>query len=386
MPDGINETSEVFKTSEVFGKTSEVFGKTSEVFDKTSEVFDKSRSLTKIKDNEGIMKNVCVKMMMCLLIVALCSGQGIAKEPPQPVTIQLNWVTNVEFAGILLAKERGWYEEAGIDLTVRQWKKGISVVGEVVNGKVQIGVTEGPQIIGAKARGEKIRAFSVQFQKSPYCLISKKDRGIEKPEHLKGKKIGTKMPASILMSKIVLANAGLKYEDVIPVKTGWDIQPLIDDEVDVFPGYMNQEPSDMEKKGHDVTYIPAFKHGYDFYSAVYFVTETMIQKRPIMLRKFLKVTLRGWEQSFKDPGITANLVVEKYYPKGSVSQQTKSLKMFKFLARLGEGRKYLGWMEERFWARGIDILHKFGQIDRKIPADDVFTMKFLESVYFGKKK
>ena len=83
---------------------------------------------------------------------------------------------------------------------------------------------------------------------------------------------------------------------------------------------------------------------------------------------------------------TAKLVVEKYYPEGSVSQQTESLKAFEFLARLGEGRKRLGWMEKEYWAKGIDILHKFGQTDRKIPAADVFTMKFLEDVYFGKKK
>ncbi|MDM8524388.1 hypothetical protein QUF80_13555 [Desulfococcaceae bacterium HSG8] len=46
-------------------------------------------------------------------------------------------------------------------------------------------------------------------------------------------------------------------------------------------------------------------------------------------------------------------------------------------------------MEEEYWAKGIDILHKFKQIDKKIPAadaTDVFTLKFLESVYFGKKE
>jgi len=52
------------------------------------------------------MKNAGVRMMMCLLTVAIWSGQGIAKKPLQTVTIQLNWVTNTEFAGILLAKER----------------------------------------------------------------------------------------------------------------------------------------------------------------------------------------------------------------------------------------------------------------------------------------
>ncbi|MDM8524389.1 ABC transporter substrate-binding protein [Desulfococcaceae bacterium HSG8] len=330
------------------------------------------------------MKNVCVRMMMCLLIVALCSGQGFAKEPPQPVTIQLNWVTNVEFAGVLLAKERGWYEEAGIDLTIRGWKSDISLIEEVIAGKAQIGVSNGAGIIAARSKGKKIRAIAVQFQKSPFCLISKKKREIETPAQLKGKKIGTKTSSSIMMIKIVLANAGLAYNEIIPVKMGWDIQPLIDDLIDVCPGYMNSEPLAMKEKGYETNLIPAFKHGYDFYSEVYFVTDTMIQKQPDMIRKFLDATLRGWKEAFKDPAATAKLIVEKYYPKGSVSQQTESLKVFKFLATIGVGESLIGYMERPFWQKGIDILYKFKQIDRKIPAEDVFTSEFLKAESPGK--
>jgi len=123
------------------------------------------------------MKNVWIRMMMCLLIVALCSGQGFAKEPPQPLTIRLNWVTNVEFAGILLAKERGWYEEAGIDLTIRGWETGLDPIEEVVAGKSQVGMAGGADIIKVRTKGKKIRAIAVQFQKTPYCLISKKKTG-----------------------------------------------------------------------------------------------------------------------------------------------------------------------------------------------------------------
>ena len=197
--------------------------------------------------------------------------------------------------------------------------------------------------------------------------------------------MGTCHPSVTLMTKVVLADAGMKYDDIIPVEVGWDVQSLLDDRIDVYVGFMNDEPLTMKEKGYETNVIPAFKYGYDFYSGVYFVTDTMIRKQPDMVRKFLDATLRGWKEAFRDPAATAELIVEKYYPQGSVSQQTESLKVFKFLARLGEG-KYLGWMEKEYWAKGVDILHKFGQIDKKVPADDVFTVKFLESVYFGKKK
>ncbi|RLC08332.1 MAG: hypothetical protein DRI57_24240 [Deltaproteobacteria bacterium] len=340
----------------------------------------------KIKDKEDIMKNVCVRMMMCLLIVVFCSEQGFAKEPLQPVTIQLDWEANVEFSEILMAKARGWYEEAGIDLTIKGWETGISPIEEVLSGKAQISVAQGSDLITARSEGKKIRAIAVQFQKSPYCLLSKKALGIRTPEQLVGKKVGIRHPFDELMIRVLLSNAGLQYNDIIPVRVGWDIQPLVDDKVDVSPGYINDEPLSMKEKGYESNVIPAFKYGYDFYSGVYLVTDAMIQNQPDMIRKFLGATLRGWKEAFKDPAATAKLIVEKYYPKGLVQQQTESLEVFKFLARLGEGRKYLGWMEKEYWKKGIDILHKFKQIDRKVPADDVFTLEFLESVYFGKKK
>ncbi|MDM8524384.1 ABC transporter substrate-binding protein [Desulfococcaceae bacterium HSG8] len=332
------------------------------------------------------MKNVCAKLMMCLLIVAMCSEQGIAKEPLQPLTIQLDYFANVQCAGILLAKERGWYEEKGIDLTIREWKKGISPDKEVVAGKAQIGVAAGALLIKARAEGTPLKAIAVQFQKSPLCLLSKKEKRIKTPEDLKGKKIGVTTPKTILMTKIVLANEGLHFDDIITVRTGGDLRFLIDDEIVAFTCFMNNHPLIMKAKGYEVTNIPAFKYGYDFYSKAYITTEAMIRGQPKLIQNFLDVTLHGWREAYKDLPATAQLVVEKYYPKGSVSQQTESLKVFKFLARLGEGRQFLGWMEEEYWAKGIDILHKFKQIDKKIPAADVFTLKFLESVYFGKKE
>ena len=84
--------------------------------------------------------------MVCLTMAALSAGQGLAKEPLQPMTpmtVQLNWVPNVQFAGILLAKERGWYRDAGIDLTIKGWEEGVSSTDEVVAGRAQIGVAEG---------------------------------------------------------------------------------------------------------------------------------------------------------------------------------------------------------------------------------------------------
>ena len=317
-----------------------------------------------------------------MFITALCSAQCFAKEPLQPFTIQLEWIPTVEFAGVLLAKKQGWYEDAGIDLTIKEWKTGMSPIEEVVDGKAQIGVVQGADIIKARSKGKKIRAVAAKFQKSPYCLISKKKQGIKTPEQLRGKRIGSFHPSTVFMTKIVLADARIKYDDIVPVDIEWDIQPLLDDKIDVHPGFMNDEGLSIKEKGYETNVIPAFKYGYDFYSGVYFVTDTMIQKHPELIKAFLNATMRGWREAFKKPQEAAEMIVAEYYPKGSVQLQTESLKIFHTLATVGLmlGDNMIGIMERRFWARGVDILYEYKQIDKKIPAMDLFTLEFLKNV------
>ena len=322
-----------------------------------------------------------------MLIATLSASPAYAKDHLKPLTVQLNWVKNVQFAGVLLAKKRGWYEATGIDLTVRGWKKGVAAVDEVVDGKIQIGVTGGDVIIRARAEGKFIRAIGVQFQKSPLCILSKKELGINTPRQLAGKKMGIGSPKSELMAKVILKKQGMKYDDITPVRIGWDLGPLINGEIDAFPAFMNNEPLTMKKKGYEINIIPAFKHGYDFYGGVYFVTDTMIQKQPQLVQAFVNATMRGWREAFKNPHETAEMIVAEYYPEGSVPQQTESLKIFHVLATVGimtVGDNMIGMMDKRYWQKGVDILHKFGQIDKTIPAEDLFTLKFVQNTFTTK--
>jgi len=329
------------------------------------------------------MKNQWI--MRCLLSLMVLSGPAmVVAAPLQPMTIRLNWVPNVRFAGVLLAQERGWYEDAGIDLTIQGWETGVVPIDDVLTGRAQIGIVEGDSLIEAVAAGHALKAIAVLFQKTPFCLMSKKAQGIETPEDLVGKRVGIDSPESELMVKIVLSYQGLRFEDIIPVQSRWNLQPLIDDEIDVCAAFMNDEPLTMKAMGYEVTYIPAFQYGYDFYSGVYVVSEAMLREHPALIQRFLDVTLRGWNEAFQHPDETAQLIVAHYIPDGLAQQQTESLKLFRMLATLGEGKKFLGMMEAQTWATGIERLYKFQQITQSIPADEVFTLEVLENIYFQK--
>jgi len=205
-----------------------------------------------------------------------------------------------------------------------------------------------------------------------------KAKGIETPKDLVGKKVGINNPESVVTISIMLKSQGVRYEDIIPVKVGWDFKPLIDGTIDVYTAFMNNEPLTMKKMGYDVTYMPGFKYGYDFYSGLYVASDTMIQQHPKLIQNFLSATLRGWKEAFKDPAAAAKLIIAKYYPEGEAEQQTESLKVFKYLATVGIGEQLIGFMEQEIWEKGINLLYEYKEIDKKIPASDVFTLEFLK--------
>jgi NitT/TauT family transport system substrate-binding protein len=328
------------------------------------------------------LKICCLTILIGILGVV---GPAAAEDALQPLTVQLSWRTNVQFAGILTANAHGWYAEAGIELTVKERVEDLDVIEEVLAGNADIGIaTGGAEVIRARVAGHPIKAIATQFQKAPLCFVSKQARGIETPEDLRGQRIGLKTGSAELALRIILADQGIGYDEVTVVKIGWGLDPLLNEEVDAMQAYMNNEPLVLQNMGQAVNYIPAFKYGYDFYSGVYTTTDALIAEQPELLQTFLDITLRGWKEAFQTPDEAAQRIVDRYYPDGDVAHQTESLKLFRMLATIGDGQKFLGWMNADTWQNGIDKLHEFQHIEQSVAAETIFTPQFLERIYFSK--
>ncbi len=320
------------------------------------------------------------KIILFVGIISVMLPSFAAAESPYPLTVQFHWLANVEFAGILVAKEQGWYEEAGLDVTIKGWEVGIDFVDEVASGRAQIGTQEGIGLIKNRTDGLRFKTIATQFQRSPLCLASKKELGLTTPKALIGKRIGYQEEQGLQVITLMLQHQGISLDQVTLVKIGWELQPVIDDEVDAFIAYMTNQPLILKEQGYEMNIIPAYQYGYDFYSGIYYVQEKLLQDQPEVLRKFLEITLRGWQEAFRDPEETAKMVVSRYYPEGSVTQQTEELKIYQFLATMGVG-KQIGLMGDLFWQKGIDILYDMGQIQKKPQVGDLFTTDLLKDIY-----
>jgi len=120
------------------------------------------------------------------LIFNLSFANSINKN----ITLQLSWFDQFQFAGYYMAKEKGFYKEAGIEVNLKPFEFGIDIPNEVSNGKYYFALGRETLIL-EKSNNKEIVALYSLFQASPLILVSTKESEIETIADFNGKRIMT---------------------------------------------------------------------------------------------------------------------------------------------------------------------------------------------------
>jgi ABC-type nitrate/sulfonate/bicarbonate transport system substrate-binding protein len=294
---------------------------------------------------------------------------------PTTVSIALNWLRNVEFAGIWAAQEQGWWAQAGLEVTTRPFDGTNDPCILVAAGKLQFGIHDGASVILARAAGCPIKAVWASGQRSPFAFITLPTSGITRPNDFKGKRIGVAADARYVLD-VMLHAVGLTEADVIPVVVGLDPAVLLAGKVDAYLGYLTDEPIEIAQRYHvHVNVIPASAYGYDFYSDVLFTTDSIISAQPALVKTVVEVMDRGWKYALAHPSEIARYVVPRLDSQDAVSQQVAELTALVKLASAPGAP--VGSMTASRWHAGIRLLARYKKIHAVMPVDSVFTTRFL---------
>src|ERR1700739_4584294 len=118
--------------------------------------------------------------------VSLASGAHAADK----VTIQLKWVTQAQFAGYYVAKAKGYYKDAGLDVTINPGGPDVAPPQVIAGGGADVVGDWMPSALASREKGVALVNISQTFKHSGLELVCRKDTGIKKPEDLKGKTVG----------------------------------------------------------------------------------------------------------------------------------------------------------------------------------------------------
>lgn len=246
----------------------------------------------------------------------------------EKISVQLLWKHQFEFAGFYMAKEKGFYNDIGIDVYLKEFQSGTNITKEIIEQKSNFGVN-GSNLILDKINGLDIYMLMPFLQVSPLVIATKKRTDLNNIVNLRNKKIMLADNQMMIPSlKAMFKINNLTENDFETVPHNFNIQNLLDDKVDAISIYLSNELYHLTKGNYDYIIYNPSDYGFDFYDDILFTSEKFANSNPTLVKNFYEATKKGWDYAFSNIEETANLINMKY------NTQNKSLEQL-----LYEGKK-----------------------------------------------
>ncbi len=291
----------------------------------------------------------------------------------------------IEFSGFYEAEANQLYQNAGLTVDLRGGGYDadgnfIDPIQNVVSGQADFGVVGGDALLLARAAGQPLVAIASIYQQNPVVLISKTSAGITRPQDLVGKRVGTH-PGNVTESEYLALLTGQNIDrstiTEVPL-TDFTFDALLNDTIDVMPGFVNNEPVALRQMGQDVAVLLPGDYGIDLYANVIFATEDTIANRADLVDSFVRATLQGYAAAVADPDGAAKLSVAH---NADMTLEHESASMQITLPLIQPTGKDIGMMDAGVWEFMQSVLVEQGQLDAPQDLTKAYTLDFLDAIY-----
>lgn len=301
-------------------------------------------------------------------------GRKAQRPELQIVTLALEWFLNPDHLPIVVAKERGFFQEEGLDLSILVPTVPEESLHLVARGKADFGIGEQTNLIKARDQKQPLVSIGPLLAHTVVCLMYLKDGPIKRLENLRHRRVGWPgLAIDLPILGTMLEAAALTHDDILPVDVGFALtDALLTGKADaVFGAFVNYEQVEAELKGASVEFVSPTQYGVpDLYQLVVFTSDRMVRQSPGIVRGFSRALARGLTLTHEQPEEALRL----YQKANAMADSDLSARTFK--ATLPYFPKDLK-QEAARWKAVRDWLHSRGVIKEKVPLQDLFTNKFV---------
>ncbi len=312
--------------------------------------------------------------MLLLLLVPSVSVVG-AETTLKKVSLAPQWIPQAQFAGYMVALEKGFYRDVGIDLTLLVGGPGKPPFVMLESGQATFCTDWLSNGIEKKASGLGIVNLAQISQRSALILVAKKKRGIEEPQDLNGKTVGLWAGQFELQPKVFFQKYGLKV-NIIPNYSS--ISLFLKGGVDAMSAMWYNEYHTILNSGlnaDDLTLFFFSRLGLNFPEDGIYCMEETLRKDPELCGAFVRASIQGWLYAFAHQDEALEIVMK--HAKAAHTGTNKAHQRW-MLARMKDliipdgDTTNLGKLNPTEYALVGDILKDFRLIDRLPQFDDFY--------------
>ena len=253
-------------------------------------------------------------------LACVFSASAIAQTKDKAVLL-LNWYTYSEHAPFYLGKERGYFDQEGIDLDIQEGRGSGVTVQAVAAGTATFGYADVPTMIKAASKGAPVTAVGVALQTSPMSVMGFADKNIRKPEDIKGKTVAVTPGDS--MSQIwplFLKKTNLKDSEFKTVAgdAQTKLNAVINNQADLLLGYVMDQAIKLQDGTHKPVYAIRFAdYGVNMVSSGIVVQKDTLKNKPDLVKRFMRAATKSLEEASKNPEAAIDAML-KAQPKSGV--------------------------------------------------------------------
>jgi putative hydroxymethylpyrimidine transport system substrate-binding protein len=326
---------------------------------------------------------IVLAVLALTVILAACgakSEEGGGER--EAFSLTLDFYPNPDHAGIYMAQKLGYFEEAGLDVSIAAPSDPAAPVKQVAAGRTDLAISYEPEVALAREQGLNVVAVGALVDRPLTSLIWLKQSGIKGVGDLKGKTIATAgIPYQDAFLKTILARVKLSPEDVKSVNVGFGLLPALvgGSAQAMLGGYSNVEGVDLRERGKAPVVTPVDKLGVPTYDELVFVANRgKLEENSEKIRLFLAALQRGTEAAIEDPAAATKAITEAnpdLEPKLAAAEVKATLP----LLGARRGKRPYGYMEPKEWEDFTGWMRDNGLIDSLPQTSELLDNSYLPS-------
>jgi NitT/TauT family transport system substrate-binding protein len=258
-------------------------------------------------------------MMKRLMIGAISvMGSVLPAAAQDKVTLQLKWVTQAQFAGYYVAKDKGFYKAEGLDVTINPGGPDIAPEQVIAGGSADVIVDWMPAALAAREKGVALVNIAQPFKRSGMMLTCRRDAGVTTPTDFKDKTLGVWFFGNEYPFMAWMAKLGYKTDGspggVKVIKQGFNVDPILQKQADCVSTMTYNEYWQVIDGGFKPSQLVVFKYEDEGVATLedgLYVLEKNLKDPAFVAKmaKFVKASMKGWEYAKAHPDDAVKIIL-----------------------------------------------------------------------------
>lgn len=318
---------------------------------------------------------------------AAAMAGGIMFEGPRALAatalgFQLSWIKSAQYSGYFSGLDKGYFTEAGLDMTFNSGGPNIDPIANVAAGRSAFGDRPVGSLIIAREKGIPVKVIGTVFQRNPFAMLSLPEKPIRTVKDMVGKTLAVSPSARPLMANLFKDN-GIDASSVNIVPAAPDPAALVTKQVDGYMGYETNQGVMLKARGVDIVILNMHDLGFPETAGTLYAREDFLKDNKASTVAFLRAAVKSWQWTIEHPDEATKLTVEKYGVAGldpkAVNGEILASKPF-IQAGIAQSKGLLS-LDMALYDKVLDTYRKAEMIKSNMKASDLCDPQYIDAAH-----